>query len=63
MSHYSYVPRLSVCVCVYICVWIGLCGFLVCRLHVGAQESTWLRGESQIQVIALTFNSSKVLER
>ena len=65
----GYVPFLyhvsGVCVCVCVCVcedlhtvdsWCAGCMW-------EQRESTWLRGESQTQVIALTFNSNEVLGR
>lgn len=48
-----------VCVCIHLYTVDSQCACCMWE-H---RESTWLRGESQGQVIALTFNSNEVLGR
>ncbi len=55
------VRSLSVCVCV--CDYLHTVDSWFSGCMWEQRESTWLRGESQKQVIALTFNSNEVLGR
>jgi len=57
------VRNVYVCVCVFVRVYLHTVDSWCAGCMWEQRESTWLRGESQTQVIALTFTSNEGLGR